>query len=165
MTSSVDPDDIASFSITLKILEGRDLVAKDRSLLGKRTTSDPWVEVFLGDKNYGHKTEVIPKTLDPSWNASFKIMLMGDHARDVLKHTNPFRLVIWDKDLAIDDCMGVVDIDLRDTDMSEPKWMPVAKGDPYHRPKGQRIHYCKNASGDLLVQYTIKLKTKAEAFG
>lgn len=165
MSSAIDPDDVASFSITLKILEGRELVAKDRNLLGRRTTSDPWVEVFLGDKNYGHRTEVVEKTCDPKWNATIKILLMDDHARSVLKHEHPFRLVIWDQDLAIDDCMGVVDIDLINTKMDEPEWTPVEKGDPDVRAEGQRIHYCKNAAGELLLQYTIKVKTKQEAFG
>ena len=92
-------------------------------------------------------------------------MLMGDHARDVLGHEHPFRLVIWGEDLMIDDCMGVVDIDLTNIDMLFPEWHPVTLGDPDHHPEGQRIHYCKNAMGELSLQYTIKLKTKAEAFG
>lgn len=85
MSAIPDPDDVASVTINLKIIEGKELVAKDRSLLGKRTTSDPFVEVFLGDKNYGHKTKVIKTTLDPKWNESFKIFVTGDHARDIIR--------------------------------------------------------------------------------
>ena len=165
MSAIDDPDEIASVNITLKILEGRKLVAKDRSLLGKRTTSDPYVEVFLGDKNYGHKTKVIEKTVDPKWNESFKIFVTGDHARDILRHEHPFRLVIWDKDMAIDDCMGVVDIIIDDIKMEEPKWVKVELGTPDIRPEGQRIHYCKNATGELKLMYTIKCKTMKEAYG
>ena len=70
-----------------------------------------------------------------------------------------------DKDLAIDDCMGVVDIIIDNVKMEEPEWVPVTLGTPDHRPEGQRIHYCKNATGDLKLQYTIKCKTMKEAYG
>jgi hypothetical protein len=61
--------------------------------------------------------------------------------------------------------MGVVDIIVDDVNMEEPEWVAVENGTPDVRPEGQRIHYCKNATGELLIQYTIKCKTMKAAYG
>lgn len=164
--SSYDPEDVLSINLKIKIIEGRDLIAKDRSLMGKRTTSDPYVEVFFGGKSYGHKTEVIPKTLDPKWNANLKILLMDKpQIEEIVSHEIPIRLVVWDKDLALDDCMGVIDIPLKNEDMEKPKWFPVEKGEDKVYDKNQFKQYCHNAKGDLKLQYTLKIKTKKDVYG
>ena len=50
-------NEIESLTLLIQIYAGKDLIAKDRSMLGRRTTSDPYVKVFLGGKcYYGHNT-------------------------------------------------------------------------------------------------------------
>jgi hypothetical protein len=61
--------------------------------------------------------------------------------------------------------MGVVDIIVEDVNMEKPEWVAVENGTPDVRAEGQRIHYCKNATGELLIQYTIKCKTMKAAYG
>ncbi|KAF9141261.1 hypothetical protein BG015_001352 [Linnemannia schmuckeri] len=65
--------------------------------------SDPYVKVSIG----GHKftTKVIPKSLNPVWNASFDFDLEAQSVPDQVN------LVFWDKDfIGKDDFMGAVDI-------------------------------------------------------
>ena len=165
MTAFV-PEEVSSIQIQMQIIEGRDLIAKDRSLMGRRTTSDPYVKIFLGGKCYGHNTEVIEKNLNPKWDAKFKILLMDDkQLKHVLNHDFPIRLVVWDKDLAIDDCMGVVDIPVENIAMDEPKWFPLEKGEDVVFDEKEFKQYCHNAKGDIKLQYTIKIKTKENFFG
>lgn len=63
---------IQSYNVTMKIVQGRDLVAKDRHFLTRqRTTSDPYVVAFVGiDKRLG-QTKTCDKTCDPMWNSTF----------------------------------------------------------------------------------------------
>ena len=169
------PEEVSSIEIQLCIIEGRDLVAKDRSFFGKPTTSDPYVKVFLGGKCYGHNTPVIKKDLNPKWNATFKILLMDDHQiADIMLHRHPLRLVLWNKNRVFEDCMGVVDLPLdkntnannkeRET-MMEPEWFPVQQGEDEIFDKKQLIQYCHNATGDVKLQYTVKFTTRKEVWG
>eukprot|EP00964_Phaeocystis_antarctica_P023310 scaffold13048_cov68-Phaeocystis_antarctica.AAC.2 len=54
-------------------MAGRDLVAKDRSLFGKKS-SDPYVVIMCGKRTLG-TTKVVDKSLNPVWNQTFKLNL------------------------------------------------------------------------------------------
>ena len=176
-------NEIESLTLFLQIYAGKDLVGKDRSMLGRRTTSDPYVKVYLGGKCYGHNTKTIEKNLNPVWEGSneakFKILVTGDQARSILKSRKPLRLVIMDEDdLTEDDLMGVVDIPipLSEADPQSGKyentdkvWHKVSKGekDPLPEDENDPIphHYCHNAKGKLQVSLSFNYKTKKMVFG
>jgi hypothetical protein len=61
---------IKSFNVEMTIIQGRNLIGKDRRLLGGKT-SDPYVVASLGmDVRLG-QTKTCFKTLNPQWDATF----------------------------------------------------------------------------------------------
>ncbi|KAG0274874.1 hypothetical protein BGZ95_009395 [Linnemannia exigua] len=99
-TQGQQPFDDESLSVRMRICisKAANLAVKDMNGF-----SDPYVKVSIG----GHKftTKVVPKSLNPVWNATFDFDL---EALSVPDHVN---LVFWDKDfIGKDDFMGVVDI-------------------------------------------------------
>lgn len=135
------------YRIQVDIKEGRNLVAKDRNLLGLglRTTSDPYVELYFGSRLIG-KTSVIDKTLNPVWeDASFN-WIVGSGTLD---RKRSVELRIWDKDvLSTDDPMGNVFIPFpEDMPCRFEKWYPINTG------VGK--YTCLNATGDMLVAIRI----------
>ena len=75
MPSSAHLPAIQGVDVTINVVQGRNLVAKDRSgLFGKKKSSDPYVKVLFGEKKIG-KTRDISKTLDPEWNETFNFKL------------------------------------------------------------------------------------------
>ncbi|KAF8944289.1 hypothetical protein BGZ47_004430 [Haplosporangium gracile] len=93
-------------------LDDESLIVRMRVYISKATNlavkdmngfSDPYVKVSIG----GHKftTKVIPKSLNPVWDASFDFDLEAQSA------PNQVNLVFWDKDIiGKDDFMGAVNI-------------------------------------------------------
>jgi hypothetical protein len=164
-------DQVESLTVTLTIFEGQGLIGKDRNFLGKRTTSDPYVKIFLGGKLKG-QSKVIDKTLNPAWDEEFKLIAVGDHARTTLRHSHPLRLVIYDKDeMTEDDCMGVVDLQLL-MQMKDKEgvieWIPVEKGDKDKTSSSaflEEHHYCHNAKGKLRLQVSLSYKTRVNTYG
>ena len=73
--------------------------------MGKKSSSDPYVKVYLGGKKIGvHK-----KTLSPEWNESFKQNLEGR----AFKPDMSLVFAIFDKDRgSSDDPMGEVQVPL-----------------------------------------------------
>lgn len=144
--------DIAEIEIDITIIQGKDLVAKDKNLLGKKTTSDPFIKVYHAGI-LQHETKCIQKSLDPQWNESFKI-----HTRSINGRKNiVFR--IFDRDILSDsDNMGTVTIPLPDftTDPTPPpasiEWYPVEKGE-----EGSEF-YCQKAKGE--VQMSIVMSAR-----
>jgi hypothetical protein len=129
--------------LKLTILQGTGLVAKDRNLLGRKTTSDPYVEVWANNEMIA-KTCTIWKTLDPTWNETFTLKLSGDAPKIALK--------IWDEDrMSEPDAMGTVTIEI-----------PTKRGDTtewYDVPKNS----AKHASGQLQVRLeTVRHKKKQD---
>jgi C2 domain len=63
---------IQSFKVEMTIVQGRNLIGKDRHFLTRqRTTSDPYIIASLGmDQRLG-QTKTCPKTLNPIWDATF----------------------------------------------------------------------------------------------
>ena len=149
------PSLVDGATITIEVIEGRNLVAKDRNLLGKKTSSDPYITLFHCNKKFG-TTKVIKKSLNPQWKERFSLKLVQ---RDLVQSgTNnneipPVMLVIWDHDVGTaDDPMGTVLVPI-DLVEAEPKqlWLPVTKG-----TAGK--YFCHNATGEVSVRVTVQLQ-------
>jgi hypothetical protein len=145
-----------AMQLHIVVLKGKDLAAKDRNLLGQKTSSDPYVKVSINstidDKDQGGpvttetplgQTQTILKTLNPEWKAPFAVHL----PKNVWKDPNnlpSLKLDIYDYDeMTEDDHMGLVTIPLalfppKEFEMTE--WYDV---DP---------ESCRNASGRVQVQ-------------
>ena len=118
MASPLEP--VTALSITLTVIQGDQLVAKDRNLLGQWTTSDPYVLVSLFPQGFGGpelklgRSETIRFTLCPRWGEKF-MLEVPQHA---LTAEALFEITImdWDDDLVLgmvqseDDLMGVVPV-------------------------------------------------------
>jgi len=145
---------ISELDITVTIAQGRNLVAKDRALLSrKRTTSDPYVKVFLGSSPtmLMGATPVIAKNCEnPVWNATVrKSYRSATEVRQVLSPTTQVWCVIYDSDgVSADDPMGVVSFPL--SSQEELKWYAVTPG-----PSGSSMH-CHNATGELQVRVQVQ---------
>ena len=112
-------------SLSMTIICAQGLAAKDRNILGKRVSSDPYVVVELHTKAPAggaendvteriFQTKVMKRTLDPVWNESFTMPkpIPKEALRD---SSNPPTLVlrIFDKDnLRKDDSLGIVTVPL-----------------------------------------------------
>ncbi|KAL3920382.1 MAG: hypothetical protein SGILL_003294 [Bacillariaceae sp.] len=138
----------------LQVLSGSGLVAKDRNMLGKKTTSDPFVVVSLisrGRKTQIGKTKTVKKTLSPAWQASFRTSLSYLHhgPSPGFPNSNPMLMFeIFDEDLmSAPDSMGVVKIMLKWEDLqpSAPSWHDVPKDS------------AKNASGKIELKVSSKI--------
>ena len=64
---------VVGVEIDCTVVAGRGLVAKDRSLLGKKS-SDPFVVISCGKRRLG-TTKVVDKSLNPVWDQAFKLNL------------------------------------------------------------------------------------------
>jgi Ca2+-dependent lipid-binding protein len=133
-------DPIESMTLRITVLQGSDLVAKDRNLLGKKTTSDPFVQVLVGSgRPYARvgQTKTIHKNLNPTWNETITAKIKYiEHSRSEL------RFQIYDEDKLSDpDSMGIVSLPLVWEDSNgTPKW--------YEIPKNS----AKNAKGKIQIQ-------------
>ena len=152
---STDPP-LAGLRVTINIYQARDLLAQDRSIFGKRKSSDPYVKVFYKDALIG-KTSVKKKTLDPQWNHSVKHVIGCDDGEKV-QHAAPsasglgpkFHLVLLDKDMGTaDDPLGQVYIPINIHGIIEPQWFPIQTG-----KQGEK-YYCKKAKGEIQVSIEI----------
>lgn len=151
---STDPP-LAGLRATITLYQARGLLAKDRNMFGKRTSSDPYVKVFFKDVLVG-KSSVKKKTLQPQWNCTVKYMLGCDEGEKI-RHAAPtasglgpkFHLVVLDHDkLSSDDTLGQVFIPITINGM-EPTWITLQtgiQGDTY---------YCKKAKGEIQVSIDI----------
>lgn len=117
------------------VVKGQNLAPKDRNGF-----SDPFVILSLGD--YKFITEVIPKTLDPTWNASFEMSLNGVSAPTL-------QCVCWDKDFVGKEYMGEFEVTLEELLSegkieTEPRWFPLKS-----TRKGAQI------SGEIQLQFSL----------
>jgi len=82
---------ITNYIVEMTIVQGRGLVAKDRHFLTRqRTTSDPFVEVFVGmDERLG-RTKTCHKTLDPVWDSQFHFTVPNKRHVQVPADTSTF---------------------------------------------------------------------------
>jgi len=141
------------FKIT--ILQASGLVAKDKNMFGKKTTSDPYIKISvprgLPLKKHGkvtNQTAVVMKSVDPVWKD--EAFLTSDYNdTHISKDTQSFfaELKIFDYDLAsADDPMGTVYVPLLPNGIIEgttTQWYPV-------EPKS-----AKNATGQVQVQIQV----------
>jgi stress response protein SCP2 len=151
---------LSGLKVTITILEGRDLIAKDRNLLGQRTTSDTYVQVYDHNNKYLGRTKTVSKTLVPKWNSHnvFSMTLGADSAQNIMrKHANgdpgvTFSLKLFDEDaLTENDPMGTVTVPVRPSDVEDDDsstWYPVEKG------SGET--FCNNAKGELRVRISLQ---------
>lgn len=129
-----------NLSVKLTILQGEGLVAKDRNVFGKKTSSDPYVEVWALNAQKIGKTKTQTKTLNPHYNESFALQLQ--------QVTNPFvTLKIWDEDkLSAPDAMGTVTVPIPTENNSDTTlWYTVP------------ANSAKNASGRLQVRLEVSV--------
>jgi tellurium resistance protein TerZ len=154
---------VAGATITVQVLAGRNLVAKDRTLFRRQlTTSDPYVKVRCNNKTYGRTRTIDKNCLSPTWNETIRVEFGADEAQDFLvrhaKQPSMIDLCIMDKDLvSFDDPMGIVRVPIPygavstdDNGGGGPMWYPVTVGEgKYH---------CKNATGELQVKVSFEVR-------
>lgn len=145
---------VESIEFKMTLIKGDDLAAKDRNMMGKRTTSDPYCIVTLETTIPGvgrakakttkvtlGTTKVIKKTCAPEWNESYSASLPCSVLQDP---STPPTLVftLMDHDQGTDDdAMGIVKIPLGEAKSeTTTKWYDVPKDS------------VKNAKGKLQVQ-------------
>jgi hypothetical protein len=144
---TIEPKGAIRFSdIKVRVLQGRNLVAKDKNIWGRHTSSDPYVVLRHGPNKMG-KTSIIKKTLDPTWNDhSFNLSV----APRTIGVYNSIECRIFDHDiLSSDDAMGTVFVPIPTENNSKVRgWYPVENG--------QGENHCRNASGELLIEIEIR---------
>ena len=153
---ATDPN-LAGLKVTMTIHRATGLIAKDRNIWGKKTSSDPYVAIYYGDKRVG-KTPVIKKSLNPEWEHRVKHTIGindGERVRNALPTASSMGdvpsllLVLYDYDKAsADDALGcaIVPIALNGMDS---QWFDVGMGDPNAK------HYCKKAKGQICVSVSV----------
>lgn len=133
------PKKIVKTKVTLTIIKARDLIAKDRNLMGVRTTSDPYVQVWANDQQKG-QTKTIPKTLAPTYNESFEMKFFPSKIYgDNVNHTISLKIFDHDKH-SKDDAMGTIILFVPKNSCDITKWHPVPK------------YSAKNAKGEVEVR-------------
>jgi Ca2+-dependent lipid-binding protein len=97
------PPEQTQIDVKLIVNQGDGLPAKDRNIFGKKTTSDPYVELWLNGVKKG-RTKTVKKSLSPVWDETFKFSCYN--SAEVL-------LKILDEDLLSDpDLMGIVKLEI-----------------------------------------------------
>lgn len=132
--------------LDVAIVAGEDLVPKDTSLFGKKS-SDPFVELWVGTQKLG-KTKTIKKNLNPEWNESFKLNV---NARDADRLSGQaLTLKVFDYNLlSSPDSMGEVAVPLA-------RLMDGLVLDE-HLPV-QNCAGCSDAAGTLHVKISMQLR-------
>lgn len=151
---------VECMELKVTLLKGDDLIAKDRNMMGKRTTSDPYTIVSLQTtipgvgrskakattKELG-TTKTIKKTLSPEWNESYSVSLPCSVLQDPkAPPTLIFKIFDYDKGTD-DDCMGIVTLPLSTDAVSgdTTKWYDVPKDS------------AKNAKGKLQIRLQMEV--------
>lgn len=114
--STVRVEEVSRFDLT--VVAAKDLPSKDSNKL-----SDPYCIVKVGREK--HKTHVVPKTLDPSWNCTFAF---GESRKLRLKPDAIVELSVYDKDGTFDrnDLIGQASLPLADLfNNNAPSWITL----------------------------------------
>jgi len=134
-------DPIDRMLVEFHVLQGKDLVAKDRNMFGKKTSSDPYVAISLlctpkitkpGQKKKVQKirlgkTEVKKKNLNPRWNFSKGSSIPFSRNNETLQ----LMFEIYDEDkLSADDSMGVLTLEALEwkDSVGTSQWQEIPKG-------------------------------------
>ena len=135
--------------LRVRIIQGRNLTPMDHAFLffGRMVTSDPYVQVLLGQKSFGN-TPFIPKTLNPVWPKNGSTFRMAVLPKS-LEVYQTIECRIYDYDTSSqDDAMGTVHVPIpKQRNKPVRGWYSVEKG------KGE--NYCKGATGELYVEVEI----------
>lgn len=156
---------VESASISFTLVKGEGLAAKDRNVMGKRTTSDPYCVVTLETSVPGSrgkpkttkqelgKTKTIMKTVDPEWNESFDCTLPCAVLQDP-QNPPKLKFEIFDYDKGSDDdAMGTVIIPIKldpPKDSKTKEWYKVPADS------------AKNAKGKIQVAMDIEIARSTE---
>ena len=140
---------VVQFDLT--VVAGRGLPAKDRNILGIRTSSDPYVEIRFwpkgsdyagfdeGDPVYIGKTHTIMHNLNPQWNSMCDVLTVP---ADQMSEDAEFQLTVYDYDVTTeDDLIGTVYIPIHQA--SKDGWYYV------WTPKG-------GSAGQVQCHWTMK---------
>ncbi|EOA19880.1 hypothetical protein CARUB_v10000130mg [Capsella rubella] len=129
----------------VRVVKARDL--PNRDLTG---SLDPYVEVKVG--NFKGVTTHFNKNSDPEWNQVFAF------ARDNLQ-SNFLEVVVKDKDIVLDDFVGIVKFDLNEVQSRAPPDSPLA-------PEWYRLENKKGEKKNYEIMLAVWVGTQAdEAFG
>ncbi|KAE8351716.1 phosphatidylserine decarboxylase-domain-containing protein [Aspergillus coremiiformis] len=137
-TSPMRIPDAKPLVLKVVALRGRNLAAKDRN-----GTSDPYLIVTLGDAR--QSTPTIPKTLNPEWNVTFDMPIVG---------VPLLECICWDHDRFGKDYMGEFDIPLEEIFAEgqisqQPKWYTLNSKRKASKKKDNNI------SGEILLQFSL----------
>jgi len=150
-------DPIDKMVVNIQVLKAKNLVAKDRNIFGKRTTSDPYVLVSLSctpaetvsnqkrvQKIELGRTQTISKHLSPTWNYT----LPSDIPFSRYNETLQLVFEIFDQDkLSSDDSLGVVKLEAL-------QWKDSSGASVWHEiPKDS----AKNVSGMIKINISTSL--------
>ncbi|EJK45865.1 hypothetical protein THAOC_35499, partial [Thalassiosira oceanica] len=150
-------ESLAGLRVILTVHSASGLVAKDRNMFGKKTSSDPYAKVYFGDKAVG-KTAVKKKTLEPVWETRVKHTL-GINDAERVRHAAPsassagavpsFVVALFDHDVAsADDPMGQVTVPVSLNGIAAETFQVVPG-----RPKSRG--HCKNAKGTIKISVQV----------
>ncbi|PYI26537.1 phosphatidylserine decarboxylase [Aspergillus indologenus CBS 114.80] len=137
-TSPMRMSDTKPLILKVSVLRGRNLAAKDRG-----GTSDPYMIVTLGEAR--QSTPTIPKTLNPEWNVTFEMPVVG---------VPLLECICWDHDRFGKDYMGEFDIALeeifsRGEVHQQPTWYTLRSKRKPSKKKDSII------SGEILLQFSL----------
>ncbi|KAJ5692700.1 Phosphatidylserine decarboxylase-related protein [Penicillium macrosclerotiorum] len=146
-TSPMRPVESKPLMIKITVLRGQNLAAKDRG-----GTSDPYLVVNLGDAR--QSTPTISKTLNPEWNVSFEMPVVG---------VPLLECICWDHDRFGKDYLGEFDIALEDIFSEgqitqEPKWYTLKSkrlSNRSNRKKKKKKKKDSNVSGEILLMFSL----------
>ena len=161
-----DPTSIVGgATITVHIAAGKNLVAKDRTLIGRKlTSSDPYVMIRYNQRTHGRTKTIRKNCLSPTWNETIRIELSADQGQQLLQRFKENQgglqpppmldFCIMDEDLiSTHDSMGVVQVPIPLGDgLSTLSWYPVTTGIP------NTTYYCHNATGEIQFSVTTTVR-------
>lgn len=129
--------------LTVKIVEGKDLIACDSS-----GVSDPYIKLSLQDvktqKLEKFKSKTIKKTVNPVFN---EVFVLGKNV-DLLEIENQaiLKLMVYDSDTFSSEEMGKIEIDLKEINQETSltrKWFTIEKSEKMK----------KSVSGSILLEF------------
>ena len=131
--------------ISIYVVKGKNLVAKDISFFGHGPTSDPYYTVNF--KGQGTESEVQSKTLNPVWNRQWiELGNVKDGETDLLE------ISIFDRDrFSRDDFMGVVRVSV-----GELHALGLGEHEFWFTLETDEQHTNEFVSGDILVKISLK---------
>ncbi|XP_037548619.1 synaptotagmin-7b [Nematolebias whitei] len=141
-------------TLTVKILKGQDLPAKDFS-----GTSDPFVKIYLlPDKKHKLETKVKRKNLNPHWNETF--LFEGFPYEKVVQRTLYLQVLDYDR-FSRNDPIGEVSIPLNKLDLANMQtfWKEL---NPCSDGSGSRgdllVSLCYNPTANTITVSIIKAR-------